>query len=741
MAKKKIGKKYNKNYSDFPFSFNTFDGGGEMSKGEKVGNALAAASGGLGGIVQGFTDNAALQDTSEIEGQIDELSNKKFDASSTSDLLSQYTDNIDKSYSGSDLRQGIGTMAVNTLKAAGSGASAGMAAGPWGALAGAVAGTVSGIAGGITGAIKAKNKAAELNKDIAIANNLKNANFNIATDNLSTDQLANSLANYSALGGPINKFALGGKPETNGMLFDNGITEFDNGGSHEVNPNGGIPVSVDNNGIPNLVEEGEVKQNDYIFSDRLLADENLLNKYKLPKKYKEYSFAKIAKEFNKKIKELPNDFIAKNSLNDSMMKLRMAQEEVRNNIGSKNKKGNIFKGGGPTRRFYNNLHKYYNNAQSPEYYTNLNPAQLNFDGQNNEDTLLSNLMSYNSRPTFRGYDFGNEIYNTPIQISTYDTPQQNINIVNPSQSKTNKNKEVTTFKRPIGLTSFGDDYLYSVPQHSKYNNDILSSIKERNNKLNPYGFTMSTDKQENSGNNNTEDNNQKTYPTWLRYAPAVGGATEVIQNLIEGRDYSGVNAIKEATANLRNVDYKPIGEYLTYKPFDRNYYGNKLNAMATATRRAITNSGNGNTPSNRAALLAADYNFQNNMGSLARQAEEYNLAQRERVAGFNRGTDQFNSQMDLQAQAMNQRNDEMRLRGALYAAQMKDRADMLYSQSLSNGLTNIFDTLGDIGWENFNANMANTDNSQKYNIDLRGRTKHKRPKRNKNNNNNYSNIG
>jgi len=45
------------------------------------------------------------------------------------------------------------------------------------------------------------------------------------------------------------------------------VTLFEGGGSHEDNPLGGIPQGVGANGKTNLVEEGETKWNDYIFSN------------------------------------------------------------------------------------------------------------------------------------------------------------------------------------------------------------------------------------------------------------------------------------------------------------------------------------------------------------------------------------------------------------------------------------------------------------------------------------------
>lgn len=47
------------------------------------------------------------------------------------------------------------------------------------------------------------------------------------------------------------------------------IIPIENGGTHEENPYGGVPMGIGANGNMNTVEEGEVKFGDYIFSNRL----------------------------------------------------------------------------------------------------------------------------------------------------------------------------------------------------------------------------------------------------------------------------------------------------------------------------------------------------------------------------------------------------------------------------------------------------------------------------------------
>lgn len=160
----------------------------------------------------------------------------------------------------------------------------------------------------------------------------------------------------------------------------------------------------------------------------------------------------------------------------------------------------------------------------------------------------------------------------------------------------------------------------------------------------------------NSSSNNTNTNNNSNL-SWLRYAPVVGAAIGLGQNIFSKPDYSSSNAVLNAANEVGRytpIGFNPLGDYLTYRPFDRNYYINKLNAQSSATRRAIVNQSAGNRATALAGLLAADYNAQGKLGDLARQAEEYNLGQRERVATFNRGTNQFNSEMGLKAAVANQ---------------------------------------------------------------------------------------
>ena len=111
-----------------------------------------------------------------------------------------------------------------------------------------------------------------------------------------------------------------------------------------------------------------------------------------------------------------------------------------------------------------------------------------------------------------------------------------------------------------------------------------------------------------------------------------------------------------------------------------------------------------------AGILAADYNAQDKLGNLFRQAEEYNLAQRQQVEDFNRATNQANSQGKLQADMANQQAyanaRDYALRGTMAAAEMRQKARMAAEAAKSANLSGFLSALGDIGYENKGMNMV-----------------------------------
>lgn len=188
---------------------------------------------------------------------------------------------------------------------------------------------------------RTKTRSNELNTDLGNAYNYAMRNVNNVADNISNNTLANLERNYAAFGGPL--FAYGG--QTHGADFTNGLMFINNGGTHESNPYEGVPISMDQEGNPNLVEEGEIIWNDYVFSNRLKVPKGIKAKYKL-RGNKPITFAEAVDKLSKESEERPNDPISMRGLESILMNMAIEQENVKNK-NNINKKGNKFLYGGP----------------------------------------------------------------------------------------------------------------------------------------------------------------------------------------------------------------------------------------------------------------------------------------------------------------------------------------------------------------------------------------------------------
>ena len=303
--------------------------------GGAVGGLVSAAS---AGIEAGIA-NAELQGVEEAQADIDQRANFQSTASTNDDLLAEMAGatNAKSNYTAKDFRQSAGAMAKNTIMATLQGGAGGASAGPWGAVAGAAAGLIGGIGGIIGGFAKAKKKSAEMNEAAKKANLAQAQTLTAKAGALDQAADQRALAAYAAYGGGINtpKFS----------DFPSEITEFNTGGSHEENPYDGIPQGIAPDGLPNLVEEGEVKYDNYIFSDRLMLNKNDKKKYKF---LKGKTYADAAKAIKRElgIDERPNDLIAKADLEEHLNILSTLQEEERAKRGLRGENRMMYKNGG-----------------------------------------------------------------------------------------------------------------------------------------------------------------------------------------------------------------------------------------------------------------------------------------------------------------------------------------------------------------------------------------------------------
>jgi len=111
-----------------------------------------------------------------------------------------------------------------------------------------------------------------------------------------------------------------------GYFSPAGYMRINEGGSHEENPNGGVQVGVDPQGVPNILEEGEPVYKDFVFSDNIKAQEQFLVEAGLPKRFAGKLYSEIVDELFAEAEERPNDPISRNGLDAMLSRVARAQE-------------------------------------------------------------------------------------------------------------------------------------------------------------------------------------------------------------------------------------------------------------------------------------------------------------------------------------------------------------------------------------------------------------------------------
>lgn len=658
---------------------------------------------------------------------------------------------------------------------------------------------------------KAKRKAKELREQMELANTFAENTLQNNADNITETTMNNLEANYAALGGLLNQYAdggsihinpenrgkfnatkkrtgktteelthsknpltrkraifaqnaakwhhaFGGELNTNGGDFSTGLTFIDEGGTHESNPYEGVPMGVDPNGKPNLVEEGEAVYNNYVFSNRLTVPKAIRNKYKL-RGAKDLTFADAVKQLTKGAIERPNDPISQETLHEIMSDLAQTQEGVREEAHE----GNRFDTGGnmwtPTKI---NTYK-----GVPDYYGYDKPFWMNNDGTYT-DKYNSFINNNYTKDMFRQhiknqFDFYDNATDEQRKGNRYKAIQ---NFIDNNRDWYNNRANIANWNISDALYNQGKTLALSNPGFMHPEEIAQNALAKRADRyflrgkdakgnftvtpmevtpwegLDKFGHTFAdtykqyreAGKQERPIENGTiytdyyydtvpvEEENKTTSENLdlgtsneaLRYVPAVGLGMAALSDALgftNKPDYTEAAQIEAATrgGSYMPLSWNPIGNKLTYRPFDRDYYINKLNAEAGATRRALANQSGGNSGRAIAGILAADYNAQDKLGDLFRKSEEYNLEQRQKVEDFNRATNQANSQGELKADMANQQAyasaRDYALKGIMAAAEMRQKARMAAEAAKSANLSGFLSTLGDIGYENKGMNM------------------------------------
>lgn len=735
-------------------STNIFEGGGVAEVITPKANPSGAIFGALGTtaniVGNAMTTANAVQSLDPIRNNLVAMSNPVTNFSSTDDFLSYYNNRqAIPTYTSSDFTNVTkGSAATSALQSATSGMGAGATLGSAimpgigtaiGAVGGAVLGGVASLFGSNANRIKAE-------KNAEIANQLaQNAEARLAASdlnaisNIEANRNFNILANMRANGGQINidpknkgKFTAAAKARGMGVQefaskvlankedysplmvkranfarnaahwnadggplfsdFTNGVTIVGNGGTHEQNPNDGVQIGIAPDGKPNLVEEGEVIFNNYVFSNRLKVPKDVKKKYKL----KGETFADAFKAIQKESEERPNDPISKDGLNNMAMILAGAQEELR---VAKDASNNKFATGGPYipyDRNYSDFNSLY--AENSPYMQAINyyndPANTAL-----RDSLISRINS-GEFGTLNGvnvtpdnwYDYATDFKKGPVHNALLDAANNWINRQNAPLAGNLQTTKFTINPTDTATGIIGNAGNYDPSVEGPFGVRLLP--RETALEVPALPQIPSTD---GTTSKNVGDPNL----SWLRYAELLPNIAAVTSDILgKTNTPTTYNYITPYT----DIQAATIGDYVQSETFDRNWWLNQMLAQQAGTRRALSNT---SSPSSAANILAADYNAGLQLGQLARQGQEYNREQALRTAEFNRGTNQFNAQMLNQVADTNARNRLAYNQALLQQARLneEDRNDRLSARLMN--VQSLGRAIADVGRESDAKNWRN----------------------------------
>lgn len=634
-----------------------------VSKADKFQKGVGIASGALGAATSLLSN---FEGGEEIEAQADAQVNQVQNQMSKSSLSNWVADWVPQSTE---------SMGLAGVSGALSGAAAGAAAGPWGALAGGVAGLV----GGLFGAGDRNGRRRRANERVQEALSVQNSY-------LTQKETQDALANIVAFGGWVN---------THGGDYPTGFNEFNEGDSHERNINGGVPQGIDSNGVPNLVEEGETKWDDYIFSKRLKIPKGFSKAYDLGNVDKR-SYADASKSLSKESKERPFDPISKKGRDAMLSRLQQAQEaqkyidkadEAMNEIFDLNEISDLLyaEGGGihikPSKRgtFTAAAKKHGKGVQefarqvlaNKENYSSAMVKKANFARNASkwhaaggrllaEGNYLykSNWMTPVGDRYSAGsaYDVGPRVGYNPIgrvgmRVPTYDYDSQpTINSRNRSTESIASGTLLNNFNnRIVGNTSVPTDTSFIDVED---NSEGPKKPKKKNFWLESLGL----------------------------FAPALTN--------------TGL-AISDAFSTPEEVSYgqMDLSPYMTrrrlpYEPIDREYMANKYRAQANATARNIINTSAGNPASARAALVAHNYNALNALGDMYIKSDEINRQRKKESI-------MFDAEQDRQLAALAAQQQQFNIMNNINEQQINAQNRAAARNSRRSGISQIGQSIGE----------------------------------------------
>ena len=610
------------------------------------GNALTKALGVIpmvGTMVNTGMNLANITDSSGQEAYYNALANTQFTTGNTNQLASELSNPIItdrksmQNIRGYDEWGEAGQIMQETGSGASIGGLIGSIGGPVGmgigTAIGAAVGNTIGIGSSLLGRNKANREKKRLDKLAATTEARIGANSQNAVEATNAMNFLNASKDVYAEGGPIQY----------GSNFNNGINIINTGGRHEENSNGGVQQGIAPDGLPNLVEEGEVIYKDFVLSNRLKMPKQFKSKYR----FGGTTYAEAAKIAQKESENRPNDPISKRGLDRNMELLAQKQEEEK----IKNEPINE-----PV-------------VQMPIDTSFATGGHLFVAGEyapTSGDILLPNGRVYN--PNYAN----NKIHETIIPQNT-NLYENNLNDLK---------------------------YNLSIPApYAEWSNAMPVKKEEKNIKQDVIVKEAKEPPLVEGIYRNPAEN--------LMYAPIVGSTGQVMLDALgvaNNPDYTNARNIEAMADKIPYISANPIGDYMGYNPVDRQNIINNINANAAANRTALKNQSNGNRATAAQHLLQSDYNTLKSLGDFGIKAEAENQNRRQAMLKHNTAINQYNSENALRAATTNREIDKFKAQQYVQAANLRQRLNDEAETARALNINNLFTNSGNLGKQIYSQN-------------------------------------
>ena len=679
----------------------------DKQKGEILGNAV---SGLTGGIALGVS-NAQTVDLSAKEAELQNLSDTQFDTGSYDALEEQLSNNIfaKTNYTTKDLQnRSFKELGLNTVLGTAGGLISGLSKGS--ILGGIIEGGAA-LLGGTTGMIsnyfKTQNDVADLNNAGVKTNNIVNNNIVNSASSIDNKMFNSSLLNLSAYGGPL--FNHGGD-------WSNGLTFINEGGTHEQNPFGGVPVGVDQEGTPNLVEEGEIIWNDYVFSNRLKPTKKQLETVGFNPKYEGMTFAEVIEIVQQESAEIPLDKISTDTLNENLMYLMTMQEEIRM---KKEAKKNKFDLGGPTDSTAVAIRNLANQIAEEQYYKHLGYPNAEvgkriqkeqkytkainslFERLPIENTLESILSKFSKKEkaTGRNKKESDKFKYGGSKGNVFEGTGNETNILGHLYETAEEAAEAQRLieEENALLNGIADTEANTIMGKV---NAIIPALEQsvRDYEMQKaYDSIFNTDKQKAPKANNNPFVNAGTI------APLISSAGQLIYNTLKPIDKSNVIAAK-AYSKVPMMSLPRIGGKKSFTPTDKNQYINPIIAQGNSTARALQNSGI-NASQTLGSLIASNYNTQKAISEALNTIDQADFTKEMQVGQFNLGIDQANLSASQAEQNANIIRANKLAEAELKDAQTIEALGQLKGQAINTSLNTLTKGIADLATQGINWNL------------------------------------